>query len=600
MQPSFRRWRPRTWALVVVASATTTLIVSVRRRRARLTAGAVVVAGQTFAFANARRSIRHALDIAPGRRAYERSRARAYRDLLLDEGTHHPALRHARDDLAALTAGDPAVRELAAALAQVDAIERQLERTKAERDRAALERRERLLGGFAPRAPSRRDDPLQLYGVRSELLSGAPPLVRDLAQQTGAVLDEIRLLHTAEIEWSTLLFTLWSRAALVALAPTLGAVTAAPVRRRRVWLLATGVSLATAVAAPTVATAVMRRDRTGQLTRRGLLAAEVPLACALLVVEPSWLTSVFAVGWTNWAQRPDFRWGRLAGFVGTVVCLQGAGMARRRVPAGRAAIEIAGTLTVIFYTGSSYGAILPLSASTALEVVLFGGLRQARAPREAQALMTKVERSLRAAAATAAGSGRPSLLEAADVLARNAARIERAPEVLGQLVETAYRHSEVPARRSEEALARQEAAAQAALPEPVVLRTPTFEPGDLRTARLRERRDAQVLHDILVVLIGEADVHGMGPLFVTWSLEDGRLVLRVANRKRDPPVPGLRGSGAMRLQRLAGRLTRDGRVDLRRDVDGSFAGLEPRPGWYGVQISCDAEALDSVRRPDDQ
>ncbi len=42
----------------------------------------------------------------------------------------------------------------------------------------------------------------------------------------------MRLLHTAETEWSTLLFTLWARAAIVGLAPALSNATAAPVDLR--------------------------------------------------------------------------------------------------------------------------------------------------------------------------------------------------------------------------------------------------------------------------------------------------------------------------------------------------------------------------------
>ena len=602
------RWRARPWVAVVVGSAVAA--VSMRSRsRSPLAAAVVVLVGQAAAFAAARGALRHVTDVQARRRAHERARSRAYRDLLVDMATHGP-LGVARDQLRGVELADLRPRAavaVAAALRSFEEIEAELAVTaslRAELDAV----RDRGLGGFAPNAPSRRGKPLALYGVRPDLPPYVPVEVGVAIQQVGAVMDEVRLLHTAEIEWSALLFTLWSRAALLGLAPRLPTLTAAPVRVRcgsagvdPTWTLATAFALATASAAPAVATAVMDRGPSGRRVRRQLLLAEVPLACGLAYRHPSWLACTYATGWTNWWQRPDFNWPRLGVFIATLSALQAAGLRRRGVPVARSAGEIVSTLAAIFYTGGSYGAMLPLSASVAAEVVVTGGLRDARAARAARRRMQAAAATLREAGealgdAAAASSGTAivaqTVIEAAAKLERSAAAIDEPPDVLGELVATAHRRSDVPVRDSADAVRRRAEAERVGLDPPAELRTPTYKQGEaLRTARVREARDARVLHDIVAVLIQEAEVHGTGPVHVTWELAGGRLVLRVANRVRSMPRAGLRGSGAARLARLAGRLPGPGTVDTRDKVDGSFVGMQPRPGWFGVQVSCSASVL---------
>jgi hypothetical protein len=602
MGKPYRAWRPRPWAAVVATGAVATVIVAHRQRsRSRLIASVAVLAGQAAAYANARRAIQHALQIGPGRRTFEQERARAFRDLLLDDGTHAPSFAAAEAALGRLQDAALSPRAAtAAALArrEITEIERQLRETRAQRESEQDLDHKRRLGGFAPQAPSRIDDPLALYGVRPRLPARVPPAVADVVEQVGLVLDEVRLLHTAEIEWSTLLFTLWARAALVGLAPALSTATAAPVRLGRsssvIWAAAAGLATATASAGPRVADAAMDRGAAGRRVRRRLLLAEVPVSCLLLYTQPSWMTATFASGWTNWEQRPDFEWWRLAGFVFAVIGLQSAGMARREVPRGRAASEIAASLAIIFYTGASYGAMLPLSVSTTVHVVR-RGVRPLRAVREARERMLHVAAVLRAVAAEAAPRGDAGavelVLEAATTLESNASAIEQPPNVLFELVETAYRHSEVPLGETPAAAERAHEAELAGEPAPVELRTPDFGAGEtLRTAVMRSPPEAKALHNLIVALIGEADLHGMVRAYVSFEVEEGRLVLRLGNERRNPPRQGRRGSGRARIERLAHQLP-GGTVDRREEVTGEFVGLRPRPGWFGVQISCSADVL---------
>jgi hypothetical protein len=608
------RWRVGPWAAVVAASGVAAVALR-SRPRSPLAAGAMVLAGQAVAFAAARGGLRHALDVQARRRAYERARSRVYSDLLVDVATHGP-LGRARDQLRRLPLRDlelPVAGPVSVALRRIEEIERELAETAHERATADTAARDRRLGGFASAAPSRRDDPLRLYGVRPSLPAGVPQAVGIVVQQVGAVLDEVRLLHTEQLEWSALLFTLWSRAALLVLGPRLPGLTAAPVATRLpsgalepAWTLATGFAVATATVAPAVATSVMDRSAAGATVRRRLLTVEVPLACTLAFRQPSWLACTFATGWTNWWQRPEFDWPRLGVFVAGLSAIQAVGLRRHRIAASRILGEVAATLFAVFYTGGSYGAMVPLSASAAAEVMLRGGMRQALASGAARRRMLLTATALRDAGDALAGTdagddAARAILEAAARLERSAQSVDQPPQVLGDLVATAYRRSEVPLRDSAEAERRRADAKRVGDDPPAELRTPTYRRGEpLRTARVLERKNARALHDIVVVCLEEAEAHGTGPVHVVWDLVDGRLVLCVANRRRTRPRPGLRGSGGPTLKRLVGRLPGDADVDLREEVDGSFVGMQPRPGWFGVQVSCPASVLaDSPRKDRD-
>ncbi|RKQ93818.1 hypothetical protein C8N24_3692 [Solirubrobacter pauli] len=599
MDTDSERWRPAPWAAAALLGAAATGTLAYRQRaRSPLVAAAAVLAGQVIAYANARRAIQHALGIGPGRRTFEQERARAFRDLLLDDGTHTPSFGAAEAALERLQAGPmaaDAARRIASARAGINALERQLFETRAQRESDKDVDQQRRLGGFAPHAPSRAGDPLALYGVRPRLPARVPAELGDVIEQVGLVLDEVRLLHTAEIEWSTLLFTLWARAAIVGLAPALSNATAAPVDLRHpggmAWAAAAAIATATATAGPRVADAAMDRGAAGRRVRHALLRVEVPATCVLLYTQPSWMSGVFAGGWTNWAQRPDFSWRRLATFVGVVTTVQSVGLTRRGVSFPRTAAEVAAGLAAVFYTGSSYGAILPLSASTAAQVIASGTL-PVRAVREARERMLDVAGTLReAVAGLELDADVTTVVEAAAVLEANADAIEQPPDVLFELVETAFRHSDVPLGDTDAAATRARDAELAGEPAPVELRTPLF--GDvegLRTAVVRSAKDARTLHNLLVVLIREAEVHGTMRAYVALDVVGDRLVLRVANERRPVPRRGRRGSGGARIERLARQLPQ-GRLDRRENTDGAFVGLRPRPGWFGVEVSCSAAVL---------
>jgi|GEM_PF-5539720 len=577
-------WRPAPWAATfTVAAVATTVLAQRLRARSPVVAGAAVAAGQAAAYANARRAIRQALAIGPQRRRFETNRARAYRDLEIDDASHTP-FRVALDSLRRLDdAGVPPAAQAAVTRAReaMATIEAQLAETRSERTARQAEALRRWLGGFAPEAPSRAGDPLALYG---EAPDGLSPLLADVVAQVGSVLDEVRLLHSRDIEWSTLLFTLWARAALVGLAPALGS--AAPARRDAIWATAAGLALGSAGAAPSIADLAMDRGRNGVRARTLLLAAELPVSGLLAYFQPSWATVVFAGGSINWLQRPDFRWPRLAACVLALSGLQAAGLRRRGASATQAAREIALTLALIFYTGSSYGAVLPLSVSTTAEVVLRGRWRQQRAIRDAHRHLLAVADALRTAGA--ALSGVEELDAAAEQLEAKAEALERAPAVLSELVATVGARSGLAVDDATfetwSVLARERDE-----PVPVRLRTPIYEPSGLRDERVDAAKHAKALYELLFVILEEAALHGMSRVYVRAFVRDERLVLRVANEKRVPAREGARGSGGTRIERFARKLP-VGELDLRGPVEPDFVNALSGD-WFGVQVSCSATIL---------
>lgn len=138
----------------------------------------------------------------------------------------------------------------------------------------------------------------------------APRRLRRPLLLAGRVLDDIRLLHTSEIEHAALVYTLSARALIVGFAPWLSRYShiGSPLRRGRLAVMAWGAmtawSASLVLAAPQVATMVMDRGEPGARARRILLGVEAPLALAGAAVAPSWPVTTFAVGWTNYWQRP--------------------------------------------------------------------------------------------------------------------------------------------------------------------------------------------------------------------------------------------------------------------------------------------------------
>ena len=307
----------------------------------------------------------------------------------LDEPTHgHLSL--AAEALAAalermLAIGWPGTEGLEAivgALSIIRGLEDSIRETTPVRALRRNRGRWRAVGGLAAKnsyhAP---DDPMTLYQDPLSLpdwIRGAR--FRDALMRVGAVLDDVRLLHDAQIEWSVLLFTMWARLVLVCFAPLLAGATfgRAPLAggftgRDVPWVAAIVFAAASALAAPWIARAVMRRDGRGAEIRRRLLLMEIPVAVAAMLATPCWPVASFAAGWTNWWQRPTFSWGKLATWILSVTACLSVGMILLHIGAGRIALEIVISMAVVAVIGSSQGAMLPISA-TMLAQVIVGGL----------------------------------------------------------------------------------------------------------------------------------------------------------------------------------------------------------------------------------
>lgn len=197
----------------------------------------------------------------------------------------------------------------------------------------------------------RREPTLKGFHGGEEALAGLPEVARGGLRQVSFALDEIRLLHSADIERSVLITTLVSRAVLVPLTPVLGAWTpmrvpfdGAGMPATVAWAAASVVALGTAVRAPVIVERVMQDSDGGRRLRNLLLRLEVPIALAALPLLPSWTVVVFASGWTNWWQRQTlglvFDWRKLGAFVAAVVGLQSAGLTAQHVRSGSAAGQV--------------------------------------------------------------------------------------------------------------------------------------------------------------------------------------------------------------------------------------------------------------------
>lgn len=453
---------------------------------------------------------------------------------------------------------------------------------------------------------------VRLYSDPSNAPDWLGPRSRDAVVRAGAVLDNVRLLHTAQIEWAVLLFTLWARALLVGGAPLLASVSLGRVplqdgwsARDLPWALATSWSAATALRAPWIASAVMRRDEQGATVRRRLLIVEVPLCVAAIVASPCWAVAVFAAGWTNWWQRPDFDWARLAWWIVLVGGLLTTGAALAGAGPAQCFVEFAITMTVVAVIGGSYGAMLPVSASLMARALTAGLLTPRRAQARAdERLGDSVRQLLQAARAIELSSpDDPSAIwdsrRLADVARALGARADegdrwsrRTPLGLPALLLGALSGAG-PIAGSPEAASVLHDALRAGEPEPVTIETPSLHQSRLKHARLRRRKAARALSLAIVETVREARRHGTGPLTTLCRLEDDRVVLRFANLVRPGPARPGRGTGASRLWSLVGSLP-DGRIDTRELVASSFVDYPSGPDRFGVQISFSSDALDDL------
>jgi len=566
----------------------------------------------------ARDIVVNALDVAE-------QRARNQRGLVLARlgrslGRAHQPLSRVRDDLRSVLELSPAADSAAPTAIALERLERigallrdsRFLREELGDDRGNLP----LFGGHAARITRDRESPLT-YGSGASLPRALPRRVRRGVRHVGLVFNEVRLLHSRDIERSVFEYTLISRALLVCLAPWLGGWTAAPtplfetgVAGDLAWGGMAVVSVVTAVRTPQVVELAMEDSATGRRLRTRLLRLEVPLAVAGLVLMPTWTVAVFAAGWTNWWQRQTLRlrfsWPKLAGFVAAVVALQQVGLARASVPLPDAAGETALSLLAILVIGASYGAMLPLALATAISVVLGDTRRSLSAARRARDELLVCARDLEAAA----DSLRPlaasvPAAERAAAGARQAARqLERSADTLGrrglfvsqvlsELADEATVRSFAPRHGSREHERRVIAAEAMAEPPPAYVGEPIYSPRALQNARLRTQGKARRVRALLEWALNEADRHGTGGIRVLLSLDGDRLVARVANRSRPGvhAVAGLAGEGAAELRRLVKQLP-DGRAELRGEAPPSEVGIATGPDWFVVRVSWSAAGLE--------
>lgn len=452
----------------------------------------------------------------------------------------------------------------------------------------------------------------RLYGDPSNMPDWLGPRGRNALARFGAILDDVRLLPNARIEWAVLLFTLWTRAVLVCGAPLLAGVSLgiAPLEhgwapRDMPWVLVSVWSAVTAFAAPWIATAVMRRDENGARARRWLLVVEMPLAIAAILCTPCWPVVVFAAGWTNWWQRPDPSLLRYALWIGLVAAGLTAGMAVADSSSVDIFAEFAISMTAVAIMGGSYGAMLPLSASVLARAIASGVVTSRRARARADDRLREAVKRLDGAADAIehgadddalAGRDARHLRECARALSLRADAGDRAarrpPLGLRALIGNALCDEGV-MTDSPKAIDLLEEATLAGEPEPVSIAEPVFHQRRLAGARLRERRDAKALRLLVREVAREARRHGTGPLMTVCRIEDDRVLLQFANAVRPGPGRAGRGTGKSTLSRLAAALP-DGRIDLRRRIPGSFVDLPSEVERFGVQASFRADALDGI------
>jgi hypothetical protein len=473
-----------------------------------------------------------------------------------------------------------------------------------------------LVGGLTTTPDT--EDAVKLYGDPANVPDWVSrPVLRDALTGVGRVLDDVRHLHSSQIEWIVLTFTLYARALLLMLTPALGPLTSAttPTLAHLAlgdlpWVLACAAAIGTAVTAPLIATAVMEPSPSGARIRRWLLAVELPLACALALTCPAWTAVAFSAGWTNWWQRigrgrsdelaiPDFSWPRLGVWIAAVVGCQAAGflLDASDPAAWRAAVEIAATLLVIGVIGGSYGAMFPLSAGMLARVIARGLRSQQRADREAEEVIGEIAmRMTRAADALERTPGEDRRkAEAIELLRRSERAIladrrhairRGAPRTLDAVVIAAlaegghYMWAADP-----RALSRRDRAEREGEPLPVVVQRPAFEPGEDAFASIRLPKDVvDTLRRLIVACIVEARVHGTRRVETLVRRDGERVEIRIANEPREVAVHRGHGRGGKRIAALA-RALPGGEDPFRGDTTRAFLDRPGSLALFGVGFS---------------
>jgi len=544
--------------------------------------------------------------------------ARHYADELLDARTHDP-FRGAADALHRArgrgVTDQPAIDR---AMTSIEAVDAALRETSTARRVGRRENEASLFGGVASEHRG-AIEVTRLYGDPLTLPGWLRPGPRDALLRVGRVLDDVRLLHSMQLEWSVMLLTLWARAILVGLSPLLGAVAFAPLPlddgfefATVPWLLAAGWAAGCALIAPRTARLVLSRTDAGHAARRVLLAVEVPLACVTAVLFPAWTVVVFAAGWTNWWQRQwndpqakaEFSWSRLGIFLAVVVSTQVAGLVLHGVGAGGALIEVLAALAAIAVVGGSYGAMWPVSAAVLVQIVGGALFKRRDAIRSVGRRLDGPIDDLRAAARAieVAEPGNEGARADADALRGVARQLQlreavadrsrrRTPLDVEALLESALRdggtmqESPVGERMVADAAGAGEA-------EPVTLALPSISPESLRTARFASRSYARTVKQLVVRCAMEARTHGTGVLQTILRPEGEELVLRIANRPAPSPSTGRRGRGRGRreLVGLAESLP-GGELRTHELLDSRFVGERGTYEVFAVEVAFDRTAL---------
>jgi hypothetical protein len=529
---------------------------------------------------------------------------------LLDEPTHgslaiaQKALVRARARLETggeSRAGDLAV--LAAALVAVNELEQAILDSHAARALGARRPRFSLarLAAFDDQHPA--DDPLWLYQDPAHFPSWTlRPRLRRTVATLGAVLDDLRLLHTPEVEHEVLVFTLRVRALILFAAPWCGPFSSGvtPDARgrgpdRRPWTAACCLSLLTAATAPVLANVVIGSGTRATAARATLLCVEVPVALAAVFTTPSWPIAVFAVGGSNWWQRPRFHGGRLVLWMGAVAGGLGVGLGRHH-HGGRVLLrESVATFVVSGVIGDSYGALLPATTALLGRILASAVASPVRARREAAAqLALTVDQLVRAAEALRRD---PRL----DLMEVEALALVRVAAKLGSAATPSRRRRRMPGLLKDElddaltatgcawsgsphgalGVALSELADE---PEPLTLLRASPYDDLVGSLRLRRRTDARGLRRVVRLVVAEAEHHGTGPLTTRFFREADRVVVRWANGIRTGSAQTGRGTGGIRL---LGAVTaiEGATLDTRAQVDGGFVDLPPAARRFGVQIS---------------
>jgi hypothetical protein len=502
----------------------------------------------------------------------------------------------------------------------LDLIGLALRETRAIRDALVdVDGRLPVIGGHAARVETRPDEQMSFHGGLEDLRRRLPWPSRRLLHQARLIMEEVRLLHNAEIEVAVLRFTLISRAILVASAPFLGDWTFAKVplhgastSANTVWGISTFLAVITALRAETVVDTAMTDSAHARRFRWRLLGVELPVSAVGLLLCPAWPVAVFASGWTNWWQRQTahlrFDWTKLAIFVLTVVGLQQVGLALEGVAQPAAAGETAITLFAILVLGASYGAMLPLTIATIVDLVVDDGSRQLRADVDARDQLLKCARDLQATADTLQGLVRsaPAASRASATAAQAARALERAADraarragatsqVLGELVNEAAIRSFLLRHETTTYEHEERRTAERGESPPAYIGGQVFTPRTLRAARVRRARDARRVRAVLECALNEAASHGTGGVRVLVTREDERLRFVGANQTKQAHEQrsGLAGEGAHELRRLAERLP-DGHLDTPPAWgSASDAGLPGDTRWWIVSFSCDAAILEA-------